>query len=70
MPKPLVTDELWAVVEPRAAVWLGAPVVPGMALWGVLGLLAPGAGAAFERVQPRLQVLEEGGIGALVDVIQ
>ncbi len=37
---------------------------------GQLGLPAPFAGAASELVQPRFQVLDEGGVGALADALQ
>src|ERR687893_1737120 len=36
----------------------------------ILGLPTPVAGAAPERFEPRLQVLDEGGIYALVDVFE
>src|SRR5215207_2468181 len=39
-------------------------------LRGVLGLLASVARAVPQRLQPRLQVLQEGGVGALVDALQ
>ncbi len=40
---------------------------PGLGLLrGVLGLLAPLLGAVPQRLEPRLQVLQEGGVGALV----
>ena len=39
-------------------------------LRGVLGLLAPLLGAALQRLQPRLQVLDEGGVGTLVEALK
>src|SRR5215216_3629989 len=40
------------------------------ALWGVFGLPAIVAFAISQRIEPRLQVLDEGGGGRLVDVLQ
>src|SRR5215211_1276711 len=41
-----------------------------MALRGVLGLPAPFLGAALQGVEPRLQILDEGGVGRLVQALQ
>src|SRR5215212_10444444 len=57
----------------RAAVLLGAALARAYrddALRSVLGLPAPFPGAALQGLQPRLQVLHECGVGALVDALQ
>jgi hypothetical protein len=41
----------------------------GSALGGVLGLPAPFLVAVPQRLQPRFQVLDEGGISALVYIV-